>query len=157
MPLVLALLAMLVAAPAASAQYANRFNLETGDHIRIDGPLLLDHWVDAEVTSVGPLHFGFSVVDDPGLVYVRSYANVDTLEVREVSRRRSARGGALWGFYIGTAMGIIAGPFAANALSLDTGPAIGVVGGAIGLSGAIAGAVTGALINPGRWYRYVER
>jgi hypothetical protein len=153
--LILAVL-LLVAKPAlAQVNPFNPFNLQEGDRIRLTDSQA-PNWIDANVMQTGPLYFSYTTPGQPDRIFIRSYREVDNLQIREVSRSESARGGALWGLYIGSAIGIVSGPFLANVLSLDTGIAIGAVGSAGALGGALTGAVTGALLSPGRWYRYVK-
>lgn len=157
MRLATALLALLVTAPSLAAQVENPFMLEPGDRIRLAAPAPSDAAVEADVVDVSGTTFNFAIADAPDVVLTRSFAGLDTLEVRASSRRHSARSGAIWGLYLGAAAGLIGGPFYATSGSMETGTAVGVFGSAGGLAGALTGAAVGALLAPERWYRYVVR
>lgn len=156
-PAILLALAFLLLPVSASAQVAyNPFNLEPGDRVRFTGLLPGDNGrVHARVISVSPDFFGFTPSNQPNIVMNREYGTLNSIDVRYRSRRESARGGALWGAYLGVAAGLIGGPFLANDLDVGTGQAVGLVGGAGALVGSLAGSIAGALIAPGRWTRYV--
>src|SRR5687768_3135886 len=96
-----------VATPAiAQVNPYNPFNLQQGDRIRLSDPQEAS-WIDASVTQTGPLYFGYTTPGEPDRIFIRSYREVDNLQIHELlSRSESARGGALWGLYIGSALGI---------------------------------------------------
>jgi len=152
----LAVLVALLAVAPVSAQSAQSLPLEPGDRIRFSAPFPGDPMVGARVVSTGPIYLGFAVDGRPGIVYTREFSSIDMIDVRRrPPGRESMRAGALMGLYIGAAAGLIGGTFLAPSLSMETGSAALLLGGAGILVGSLAGAATGAALKPSRWYRFV--
>ena len=147
-------LCLLFAVPAA-AQTNERLPVGVGDEVRIRGPLRGDGYTMATIREFGPSYLYFTVENRPGVVFVRSYKNLGGLDVPGFSRTRGAKSGAMWGFYLGGAAGVVAGPFTANAFSMETGTSMGVLGVGAGLVGGLVGAAAGAILFPKEWQRYV--
>lgn len=150
-------LALLLLACPLIAQETNPLSLEPGQRIRLNAPTKGDSWINARVLAIEPSSIAFTIDDQPPVVYTRAYSDIDMIDVRRHSLRRSAYDGALWGVYLGTAIGVISGPFAAKSLPIDTDTAILLFGTGGGLLGTAIGATTGAIISPGKWYRHVFR
>lgn len=149
------LIALLVAAVPAQAQRANPLNLSIGDQIRLTDPADGGVRLNGTVAAMNDLAIGFTVAGDPQL-HIRRYADLDAIDVkRSRSTWQRAVTGAVWGIYLGTALGVIGGPFAAKSIPIDTGPAVAAFGAGGGFGGAVIGAAAGALLTPGRWYRHV--
>jgi hypothetical protein len=147
---------VLLAFRPAAAQQLDSLTLVPGDLVRFAGPLPQDvALVNGRVVGVTPFSFDVTVEGQPGRVFTRSYDTLRSIDVGYRSRARSARVGAVWGLFLGGALGLITGPLVAADLSIGSGPAAGLFGGAGGLVGAAAGAATGAVIAPLRWNRYV--
>jgi hypothetical protein len=154
-PQLLTLALLLVASPLA-CQVADSLRLRPGDLIRLAGPLPSDEgWVGGRVIGVTPYSFEFALTEAPGRTYSREYITIDTIDVGYRSSRESALGGGLLGLFVGTALGLVSGPFVSSGLSLDTGTAMALLGAGGGIAGGLVGALTGASIAPLRWHRYV--
>lgn len=149
---------LLLATPLASQEGPPAIPIEPGDVIRLRSPFPGQTIVPARVTSVGDVYFGYAIENDPeNRIFTGELLTLDTLDVRERSRRYSARTGAVWGGYLGAALGLIGGPFAAPGMDIETGTSVALFGAAGTAMGALSGATIGALIAPARWYRYVRR
>jgi hypothetical protein len=168
MKLILALLASLLAGSPLAAQAsldapadtfalrgANPLSLRPGARIRLAAPSIHDPWVEGHVIDYDGSSFAFTIEGRPSVVYLRDYQDVSALDVRRRLVRSSAREGALWGFYLGSTLGIIAGSLAANELSIGSGTSMAYLGSGGAMLGALTGAATGALLAPGRWYGHV--
>lgn len=107
-----------------------------------------------DVTTAGPIALPHETTFEPWAHALRTPAasrNRLPLASERAPRFAAAsttRDGALWGLFLGTSLGIIAGPFAAADIPMDTGPAValfGAVGGAVGI---LSGAAIGRVLEP---------
>ena len=152
----LLLVTLCAAGSVAAGQDGMRDALEPGDRVEIAAPTPEAEPVPATVLAVQPRWFSFAVEGD-STVWTRRFDVVESLRV-SVGRSRlySARRGAVWGAYVGTAVGLIAGPLAALSVFGDHGVARAmlVLGGAGGAAGGAAGAAAGAVLARERWVPY---
>ena len=154
--LLLVLLSLLFTASDLPGQQPTTLVLQVGDRVRLLGPLPDDgEIVDGQVVEVSPYGFAFFLSDRSDVVFRREYSTLDGIDVGYRSPGRSARGGAFWGLFLGSALGVVAGPLAASNLSLDTDAAMLILGAGGGLVGSLTGAAAGATIAPIRWNRFV--
>ncbi len=147
---------LLITAPDLSAQAMDSLRLRPGDPVRFPGPLPGQATlVDGTVVSVLPHAFAFRLQSDSSRLYTRTYETLSTIDVGYHDAGQSAFSGGLLGLFVGSALGIVTGPFFASNLSLDTGTAVMMFAAGGGLLGGGAGAAVGALTAPLRWHRYV--
>ena len=139
-----------------SAQESNPLSLTVGDAIRLPESDASSKWVSGYVASVNSESFGYRL-DGAATVVERPYVTVETIEVRRRLRGGSVKSAATWGLFLGAALGAIAGPFAANSLSMETGASMAAFSAVGGLGGAALGAGVGAVVVSPRWYRHVLR
>ncbi len=152
----LLIVCLLTVAGPAYGQVADSLRLRPGDLVRFVGPLPGQAGlVDGTVVSVLPHEFEFSVRGSPGVTYTRSYETLTSIDVGYHDPGQSARAGGAWGLFVGGVLGLVAGPFLAPHLSLDTGPAMALSAAGSGLVGAGVGLAAGAMMAPLRWQRYV--
>ncbi len=153
-PTFLLLLLLLVAAPEAAGQErAALFGIEPGARIRLPlagqaEPSLIARVLRSERDTLT------YVVEGSGEIRKQDLLTLRAVDVEQRSRKGSVRTGITWGLFLGSAVGVIAGPFFVDELSMGTEGAVATLGAIGGLTGGAAGGAAGALLVPGRWHRY---
>lgn len=151
-------LALCFASPDQLNSQARKFELRPGEKIEIAAPTLGGDLVPATVLHWEPSWTAFVLED--GEVWTRHMYDVKEVRVHRVVPLRSRlRSGVAWGVFLGTSLGGIAAPFAANALNADVSDwgAVSISAAAGGIAGASIGTLIGAAITRSAWNHYLFR